>query len=78
MADMKFEEALERLEKIVRDMEGGSLSLEDSLTACAQCIKRCRVMATKLDESERKVKLLLKEEGKLVIKDFSAGDLRDE
>ncbi|MBN1827866.1 MAG: exodeoxyribonuclease VII small subunit [Deltaproteobacteria bacterium] len=78
MADMKFEEALERLEKIVRDMEGGSLSLEDSLTAFEQGIKLCRLMAKKLDESERKVKLLLKEEGKLVIKDFSAEDLRDE
>ncbi len=31
MAEKKFEEAMEKLENIVQDLESGDLSLEDSL-----------------------------------------------
>ena len=47
MAEMKFEEALKKLEKIVGDLEDGNLSLDDSLEKYAEGIrlsKMCQKM----------------------------------
>lgn len=71
MAKDKFEENLSRLEEIVRKMESGDLSLEDSLKAFEEGIKLSRLCAKKLDESERRVEVLLKQEGELTTGPFS-------
>jgi len=74
MDDMKFEEALARLEEIVKKMEDGDLTLEESLDAFEAGIKLSRFCTKKLDEAERRVEILLKdEEENVVIKPF-AGD----
>lgn len=74
MDDMKFEEALARLEDIVKKMEDGDLTLEESLDAFEEGIKLSRLCAKKLDEAERRVEILLKDEDETVeIKPF-AGD----
>ena len=54
MAKDKFEENLNRLEEIVKKMENGDLSLEDSLKAFEEGIKLSRLCAKKLDEAERR------------------------
>lgn len=71
MAKDKFEDNLSRLEEIVRKMESGDLSLEDSLKAFEEGIKLSRLCAKKLDESERRVEVLLKQEGELTTGPFS-------
>lgn len=74
MDKMKFEEALTRLEEIVKKMEDGDLTLEESLEAFEEGIKLSRLCAKKLDEAERRVEILLKDEDDNVeIKPF-AGD----
>jgi exodeoxyribonuclease VII small subunit len=74
MDDMKFEEALARLEEIVKKMEDGDLTLEESLDAFEEGIKLSRFCTKKLDKAERRVEILLKdEEENVVIKPF-AGD----
>jgi len=74
MDDMKFEEALVRLEEIVKKMEDGDLTLEKSLDAFEEGIKLSRFCTKKLDEAERRVGILLKDEDENVeIKPF-AGD----
>lgn len=60
MATEKFETALKKLEDIVRRLEGGSLSLDDSLKAFEEGVKHASFCAKKLDEAERKVEVLLK------------------
>ena len=60
MATEKFETALKKLEEIVRRLEGGSLSLEDSLKAFEEGVKHASFCARKLDEAERRVEVLLK------------------
>jgi exodeoxyribonuclease VII small subunit len=60
MATEKFETALKKLEEIVRRLEGGSLSLEDSLKAFEEGVKHATFCAGKLDEAERRVEVLLK------------------
>ncbi|MBN1381107.1 MAG: exodeoxyribonuclease VII small subunit [Deltaproteobacteria bacterium] len=59
MAKDKFEEALEKLEEIVRKMEAGNMTLDESLKAFEEGIKLVRVCTKKLDEAERRVDLLL-------------------
>ena len=70
MAKDKFEEALGRLEDIVKKMEAGDMTLEESLKAFEEGIKLARLCSRKLDEAERRVEILLKQEEELVVKPF--------
>jgi exodeoxyribonuclease VII small subunit len=71
MAKEKFEEALDKLEEIVKRMEAGEMTLEESLKAFEEGIKLARLCAKKLDEADRRVELLLHQEGQLVTKPFA-------
>jgi exodeoxyribonuclease VII small subunit len=61
MAVEKFELSLKKLEEVVRKLEGGSLSLDDSIKAFEEGVKHAAFCAKKLDEAERKVELLIKQ-----------------
>ncbi len=66
-----FENALARLESIVGELEQGELALEKALKLFEEGIKVSRFCSTKLDEAERKVEILLKDEkGELTVKAF--------
>ncbi len=69
---MDFEKKLARLEEIVTKMEGGSLSLEDSLKLFEEGVKHSRELQKTLADAEEKVKVLLKvdADGTAVTKDF--------
>ncbi|HTZ40142.1 MAG TPA: exodeoxyribonuclease VII small subunit [Syntrophales bacterium] len=71
LAEAKFEEALAKLEEIVRKMEQGELTLDESLTSFEEGIRLARLCAKKLDEAERRIEILLKKEGDLEVKPFS-------
>jgi len=71
MAEKKFEEALHELEALVQRLEDADLPLDDALTLFEEGIKLSKVCAHKLDEAEKKVELLLKDEnGSLFRKPF--------
>jgi exodeoxyribonuclease VII small subunit len=55
----RFDEILARLRGVVEKLEGGNLSLEDSLKFFEEGIGLCRRGATILDSAERKVEVLL-------------------
>lgn len=55
-----FEDSLEKLEKIVEQMESGDLKLEDSLKLFEQGMKLTKECNDRLNEIEKKVKTLLK------------------
>ena len=74
MAKDKFEDALGRLEEIVKKMETGDMTLEDSLKSFEEGIKLARLCAKKLDEAERRVDILLKQDDGLVVKPFQGED----
>jgi exodeoxyribonuclease VII small subunit len=63
MAEKKFEDAMERLEEIVESLEGGDLTLEESLKIFEEGMKLIRFCSKKLEEAEQKVTLLIKESG---------------
>jgi exodeoxyribonuclease VII small subunit len=60
MEELKFEEALGRLEKIVEELERGELSLEDSLKKFEEGIKLSQICSRKLSEAEKKIEVLTK------------------
>ena len=74
MAKEKFEDALGKLEEIVRRMEAGDMTLEESLKAFEEGIKLARLCAAKLDEAQRRVDILLKQGEGLVVVPFQEGE----
>lgn len=56
---MTFEEAMLSLEDIVKKLEGGGLSLEESLVSFEEAVKLVRFCNEKLESAEQKVKLLV-------------------
>ncbi len=62
VAKEKFEEALKRLEELVKIMESGEVTLDDSLKAFEEGIRLIRYCTRKLDEVERKVEILLQDD----------------
>ena len=56
--NMKFEEALELLEDIVRKLEAGSLSLDDSLSAFEEAVGLVKLCNERLENAEQKVRIL--------------------
>ena len=59
-----FEEALERLETIVEELEGGSLSLEQSLARYEEGIRLSRRLTQTLDKAEKRIERLVEEDGR--------------
>lgn len=56
-----FESQLEALEKIVDNLEGGELTLEESLAQFEQGIKLTRECQETLDNAQQKVAVLTKD-----------------
>ena len=78
----KFEEALARLEAIVKNLEEGDLKLEESLRLFEEGVSLTRLCATRLDEAQRRIDLLTRGTGgelKLVpFQDGEDDDSRDD
>ena len=71
MAVDKFETALNKLEEVVKKLEGGELSLEDSLKAFEEGVKQAAYCTGKLNEAEKRVELLLKQkDGGFTMEEF--------
>lgn len=58
----KFEEALQKLEAIVTKMEEGDLPLEEALKAFEEGVRLAKFCTSKLDEAERKVEKLIRDQ----------------
>lgn len=56
--EIKFEKALERLEKIVEELEDGNVSLEDSLKKYEEGVKLSAVCQQRLAQAEKKIEIL--------------------
>ena len=71
----KFEEALQKLETIVAQMEEGDLPLEEALKSFEEGVRLATFCTAKLDEAERKVEKLIRDQsGTLQSTPFSEED----
>ena len=58
--DLKYEEALKRLEKLVAELDRSELDLESRLKKFEEGTKLARILLKKLDQAKKKVELLVK------------------
>jgi exodeoxyribonuclease VII small subunit len=73
--EIKFEKAMKRLESIVDELEKGEMDIDKSLEAFEEGIKMSRLCSKKLNEAERKIEQLTKNEnGELTTSLFPTGD----
>jgi exodeoxyribonuclease VII small subunit len=58
--DLKYDEALKRLEKLVSELDASELDLETRLKKFEEGTKLARLLLKKLDQAKKKVELLVK------------------
>ncbi|MFI5090565.1 MAG: exodeoxyribonuclease VII small subunit [Terriglobales bacterium] len=73
----KFEECLQRLEKIVDELEKGELPLEKALGLFEEGIALSASCRKELETAEGKVEILLKQNGKLQPEPFESSPARE-
>lgn len=79
MAKQTFENAMKRLETIVQELESGDLTLDEALKKFQEGVKLSKFCSNKLDETEKKVSILLKdEEGNIREESFSPESSEDD
>jgi exodeoxyribonuclease VII small subunit len=61
----QFEDSLQRLEKIVAELEKGNVPLEQALKLFEEGVQLSALCRKELEEAEGKVEILLKQNGKL-------------
>jgi exodeoxyribonuclease VII small subunit len=78
MAQKTFEQSMKQLERIVQELEGGNLPLETAIKKFEEGMRLTKSCSEKLDETEKKVSILLKNaEGRIAETPFSSDDDKD-
>ena len=78
MAELRFEEALKKLEKIVDDLENGELSLDEALKKYEEGIELSRVCAQRLDNAKKKIDILTKnKKGEFDLKPLNESEVKE-
>jgi exodeoxyribonuclease VII small subunit len=62
MSKTTFEQSMKKLEQIVQELESGDLHLEEAMQKFEEGIKLSKLCSEKLDETEKKVTLLLQDQ----------------
>jgi exodeoxyribonuclease VII small subunit len=66
-----FETSLEELERIVRELEQGELTLEKSLDLFEQGVKLSRECQDRLTQAERRIEILMRDnQGRATVRPF--------
>ncbi len=65
-----FEENIEELEKIVTELEKGDLNLDDSVSKFEEGIKLSKQCNKILEDAEKKITILLNEDGNIKEENF--------
>ncbi len=75
MAVNTFEKSMTELEEIVTKLEAGDITLDDSLELFEKGIKLAKTCQKKLDDAEKKVKILTTtNDGEVVTEDFGVAE----
>lgn len=72
-----FEEDLKRLQKIVEELSSGKITLGESLKKYEEGVKIAQACSLTLAEAQRKVELLMKKDGKVILEKFDDADVEE-
>ena len=67
-----FEELMEALEGIVQELEKGNLNLDESVAKFEEGMKISKECNKMLESSEKRISILLENDGEIVEEDFNA------
>ena len=71
--EMKLEDAMRRHDQVVKELDGENADLDKALKLYEEGVRLVRICNAKLDEADRKIKILkLSSDGELIEKDFEA------
>ena len=65
-----FESCLDELEKVVKELEGGDLSLDRSIQLFERGVGLSDTCRRQLEEAETRVEMLIRKEGKIAAEPF--------
>lgn len=72
-AEVTFEKAMEQLEEIVGRLENGDVPLEQAIELFQQGMRLSHLCSSKLDQVEKKIEMLVEENGVITKRPFAAG-----
>lgn len=68
--ELRFEDMMKELEKIVEKLESGDMPLEESLEKYEEGMRLIQLCRKRLDETRRKVEMIVKKDGKVALEPF--------
>lgn len=71
-AELNFEQAMDRLEAIVAELERGDVPLEKSIDLFQQGMQLSQLCGQKLEQVERKIETIVEEDGQLRRRNFAS------
>ncbi|MFA5362786.1 MAG: exodeoxyribonuclease VII small subunit [Candidatus Omnitrophota bacterium] len=79
MAEIKFEDALKKLEKIIEELEQGDMSLDEALKKYQEGLELSRVCSQRLENAKKKIDVLTKnKKGDFELKSLGEESLEEE
>ena len=73
--EAKFEEKLQNLEEIVKELEEGNVDLDDAINKYTEAMKIAKECSVKLDNATKAVNKILNENGEL--EDFKEMEVKE-
>ena len=74
MEEKGFEELLEELENIATSLEKDELTLDETINKFEEGIKISKICNEKLERTEKKIHIILEEDGDIKEEDFEVQD----
>ena len=74
MSKENFVESMKKLESIVNELENGNLNLDESVEKFEEGMKIAKQCNTILEDSEKKITILLEKDGELKEENFEANE----
>ena len=71
MAEIKFEDAIKKLEEIAKELESGDLSLDDSVSKFEEGINLSKICTKILSDAEKKINILINKDGEIKEESFT-------
>ena len=76
--ELSFEQAMEKLEAVVQQLESGDVPLEKAIELFQHGMELSHLCSGKLGQIEQKIELLLEENGSFAKKPFTAAEDKGE
>ncbi len=71
MKEIKFEEAILKLEEIAKELESGELGLDESVNKFEEGMKLSKTCTKMLGEAEKRINILINNDGEIKEENFT-------